>query len=295
MSSVSSGSKRRTARAATPVTASVRRHGDAAAASASPSHDGDASTTALPRVAIVGRPNAGKSTLFNRLLRRRKALVDPTPGVTRDANEAVAIFDDRAVLLVDTGGFEAEGAAGLDVAVRERSLAAIVDAALVVYVLDGKAGLSAADEAAARELRRRGARVVFVVNKLDSARREATAGEFYRLGAADLITVSAEHGHGIAELIEAILARVPAATAPVEDAAIRVGIIGRPNVGKSSLVNRLLGYARTLVHERAGTTRDAVDTLLEADGARYVLVDTAGLRRRARIHERRDPSNIPSA
>src|SRR5436309_4334972 len=134
-----------------------------------------AADVGLPRVVIVGRPNAGKSTLFNRLLRRRKALVDPTPGVTRDANEAVAIFDDRAVLLVDTGGFEAEGAAGLDVAVRERSLAAIVDAALVVYVLDGKAGLSAADEAAARELRRRGAPVAFVGNKLDSPPREGGA------------------------------------------------------------------------------------------------------------------------
>ena len=288
MSSARSGSRRRPSRGA-PSVAAVRGDAiatDTAVAAECADASADPSTVALPRIVLVGRPNAGKSTLFNRLLRRRKALVDPTPGVTRDANEAVAIFDDRAVLLVDTGGFEAEGAAGLDVAVRERSLAAIVDAALVVYVLDGKAGLSAADEAAARELRRRGARVVFVVNKLDSARREATAGEFYRLGAADLITVSAEHGHGIAELIEAILARVPAATAPVEDAAIRVGIIGRPNVGKSSLVNRLLGYARTLVHERAGTTRDAVDTLLEAEGTRYVLVDTAGLRRRARIHER---------
>ncbi len=288
MSSVSSGSRRRPARGASSVAASRRDAvaTDPAVASEGADASADPSTVALPRVVLVGRPNAGKSTLFNRLLRRRKALVDPTPGVTRDANEAVAVFGDRAVLLVDTGGFEAEGAAGLDVAVRERSLAAIADAALVVYVLDGKAGLSAADEAAARELRRRGARAVFVVNKLDSPRREAAAGEFYRLGAADLIAVSAEHGHGIPDLIETMLARVPAAAAPAADAAIRVGIIGRPNVGKSSLVNRLLGYARTIVHEQAGTTRDAVDTLLEVEGTRYVLVDTAGLRRRARIHER---------
>ena len=241
----------------------------------------------LPRVVLVGRPNAGKSTLFNRLLRRRKALVDPMPGVTRDANESVAVFNEGAVLLVDTGGFEAEGAAGLDLAVRDTSFAAITDAALVLYVLDGAAGLSAADEAAARELRRQNAPVLFVVNKLDSARREAGAGEFYRLGADDLVHVSAEHGHGIPTLIEEILARVPSVTAvPEESRAIRVSIVGRPNVGKSSLVNRLLGYPRALVHETAGTTRDAVDTLLEVDGVRYLLVDTAGLRRRARVHER---------
>ena len=241
----------------------------------------------LPRVVLVGRPNAGKSTLFNRLLRRRKALVDPMPGVTRDANESVVVFNEGAVLLVDTGGFEAEGAAGLDLAVRDTSFAAITDAALVLYVLDGAAGLSAADEAAARELRRQNAPVLFVVNKLDSARREAGAGEFYRLGADDLVHVSAEHGHGIPTLIEEILARVPSVTAvPEESRAIRVSIVGRPNVGKSSLVNRLLGYPRALVHETAGTTRDAVDTLLEVDGVRYLLVDTAGLRRRARVHER---------
>jgi GTP-binding protein len=243
-------------------------------------------SAALPRVVLVGRPNAGKSTLFNRLLRRRKALVDPTPGVTRDANEATAVFGDRAVVLVDTGGFEAEGSAGLDRAVRDRSLAAIGDAALVLYVLDGKAGLSAADEAAARELRRRGAPVLFVVNKLDSPRREAGAGEFYRLGADDLVQVSAEHGHGIPDLVDAMLARVPAAAAPRENPAIRVSIVGRPNVGKSSLVNRLLGYPRALVHEQAGTTRDAVDTLLDVGGSRYLLVDTAGMRRRARVSER---------
>ena len=276
MSSVSSGSRRRPARGA--ATAPAAAHDD----SGSPIVAG----VPLPRVVLVGRPNAGKSTLFNRLLRRRKALVDPTPGVTRDANEGMAVFGERAVTLVDTGGFEAEGAAGLDLAVRDRSLGAIADAALVLYVLDGKAGLSAADEGAARELRRRGAPVLFVVNKLDSPRREAGAGEFYRLGAADLISVSAEHGHGIPDLIEAILARVPSVAVPSEDTAIRVSIIGRPNVGKSSLVNRLLGYARTLVHETAGTTRDAVDTLLEAGGTRYLLIDTAGLRRRARIHER---------
>ena len=257
----------------------------------------------LPRVVLVGRPNAGKSTLFNRLLRRRKALVDPTPGVTRDPNQAVVTWDGHAVLLLDTGGFEAEGAMGLEHAVRERSLAAVGDADLVLYVLDGKAGLSPADEAAARELRRLGANVLFVVNKLDSPRREATAGEFHRLGADELIAVSAEHGHGISALVEVILAqlaRVAPVTATVEEqpatlpearpAAIRVSVVGRPNVGKSSLVNRLLGYPRALVDAQAGTTRDAVDTLLEVEGTRYLLVDTAGIRRRARIHERLERS-----
>jgi GTP-binding protein len=265
----------------------------------------------LPRVVLVGRPNAGKSTLFNRLLRQRKALVDPTPGVTRDPNQAVVTWDGHAVLLLDTGGFEADGAVGLEHAVRERTLAAVGDANLVLYVLDGKAGLSPADEAAARELRRLGANVLFVVNKLDSPRREATAGEFHRLGAAELVAVSAEHGHGIGALVEVILAqlaRVAPVTATVDEqpatvpealpatlpeappAAIRVSVVGRPNVGKSSLVNRLLGYPRALVDARAGTTRDAVDTLLEVEGIRYLLVDTAGIRRRARIHERLERS-----
>jgi GTP-binding protein len=249
-----------------------------------------ASAAGLPRVVLVGRPNAGKSTLFNRLLGRRKALVDPTPGVTRDTNEAVATWDGTAVLLVDTGGFEAEGAAGLEHAVRERSFAAVAGADLVLYVLDGKAGLSPADEAAARELRRRGVAVLFVVNKLDSPARHAGAGEFYRLGAPDLLTVSAEHGHGIADLVDAIVARVPAAAASAAPDAIRVSIVGRPNVGKSSLVNRLLGFPRALVDPSAGTTRDAVDTPLEVGGTSYVLVDTAGIRRRGRIHERLERS-----
>jgi GTP-binding protein len=247
----------------------------------------------LPRVVLVGRPNAGKSTLFNRLLGRRKALVNSAPGVTRDQNEGVATWHGNAVLLLDTGGFEVEGAMGLERAVRERSLAAVRDADLVLYVLDGKAGLSPADGAAARELRRLGANALFVVNKLDSPRREAAAGEFHRLGAADLITVSAEHGHGISALVEAILARVGgvARVAPTErPASIRVSVVGRPNVGKSSLVNRLLGYPRVLVDPGAGTTRDAVDTLLEVDGTRYLLVDTAGIRRRARIYERLERS-----
>jgi GTP-binding protein len=239
-----------------------------------------------PRVVLAGRPNAGKSTLFNRLLRRPKAVVDPTPGVTRDANEALATLDGRTVRLVDTGGLEGSAAEGLDEAIRAHGLAAMQDAALVVYVLDGKAGLSPADEDAARLLRRQHLPVLFVVNKLDSPRRAAGAVEFHRLGSDALLEVSAEHGHGIGELIESILARVDAPLVHAAPTGIRVGLIGRPNVGKSSLANRLLGYARTLVHDVAGTTRDAVDTELETDGTRYVLIDTAGLRRRARIQVR---------
>jgi GTP-binding protein len=252
--------------------------------------------SSLPRVVLAGRPNAGKSTLFNRLLRRRKAVVDAEPGVTRDPNEAVATWHGRSVALVDTGGFEAEGAAGLERAVRERGLAAATEADLVLYVLDGKAGLSPADEAAARELRRRGANVLFVVNKLDSPGRERAAVEFHRLGAGELLGVSAEHGHGIGALVDVILARVPAAVSEAEPTeTIRVCLIGRPNVGKSSLLNRVLGEPRALVDARAGTTRDALDTLLEIDGARYLLVDTAGIRRRSRIEERLEASAARAA
>ena len=279
--------------ASAPRAPGERRAGASAPREITP---GSAAARALPRVVIAGRPNAGKSSLFNRLLRRRKAVIDPTPGVTRDVNEAVAVFDDRAVLLVDTGGFEGEATGGhLERAVRDTSLAALEGAALVVYVLDGKAGLSPADEAAAAELRRRGARVLFVVNKLDSAARLATGAEFYRLGADELIPVSAAHGHGIATLVDQILALTPAAgTGPADDA-IRVAIIGRPHAGKSSLVNRLLGFPRALVDATAGTTRDALDTLLEVGGTRYVLVDTAGIRRRGRVQDPLERSAVGSA
>ena len=239
----------------------------------------------LPRVVLAGRPNAGKSTLFNRLLRRPKAVVDPTPGVTRDANESTATLDGHAVRLIDTGGLDGGSAEGLDQAIRAQGLAAVRGADLVLYVLDGKAGLSPADEDAARLLRRQQVPVLFVVNKIDSERRAAQVVDFHRLGGGELLEVSAAHGRGIGELIEAILACVDAPRAGASAGAIRVGLIGRPNVGKSSLVNRLLGYARTLVDDTAGTTRDAVDTELEAGGTRYTLVDTAGIRRRARVHE----------
>jgi GTP-binding protein len=265
---------------------------------------GSAAARALPRVVIAGRPNAGKSSLFNRLLRRRKAVVDPTPGVTRDVNEAVAVFEDRAILLVDTGGFEGDeraargdegGGERLDRAVRDTSLGAVEGAALVLYVLDGKAGLSPADEAAAAELRRRRARVLFVVNKLDSAARLAGGHEFYRLGTDELIPVSAAHGHGIAELVERILAETPTVAVGQGDDAVRVAIVGRPNAGKSSLVNRLLGFERAIVDATAGTTRDALDTLLEVGGTRYVLVDTAGIRRRNKVHDPLERSSVGSA
>jgi len=257
---------------------------------------GSAAARALPRVVIAGRPNAGKSSLFNRLLRRRKAVVDPTPGVTRDVIEAVAVFDDRAVLLVDTGGFEGdETGAHLDRTVRDTSLTAVEGAALVVYVLDGKAGLSPADEAAAVELRRRNAPVLFVVNKLDSAARLTGTNEFFRLGADELVPVSAAHGHGMGELVDRILELTPAIEIGPADDAIRVAIVGRPNAGKSSLVNRLLGFERAIVDATAGTTRDSLDTLLEVGGSRYVLVDTAGIRRRSKVQDPLERSSVGSA
>jgi GTP-binding protein len=241
-------------------------------------------------VAIVGRPNVGKSTLFNRLVRARRAIVDDLPGVTRDRVEAPATHAGRSFLCVDTGGFAAESprdGTTIAAAVRRQTLAAVAAADCVVCVFDGQAGLAPEDRETTRLLRRTGKPILYAVNKIDTPGSEPLVHDFAAAGAAPLLAVSAAHGRGLAALLDAIVAVLPAPApgAPGEGRATRLAIVGRPNVGKSSLLNRLLGAERVIVAPEGGTTRDAVDTPVIMGGRAYILIDTAGIRRRGRIRQ----------
>jgi len=245
----------------------------------------------LPIVAIVGRPNVGKSTLFNRLVRRRSAIVQGTPGVTRDRNYGEACWLSRRFLAVDTGGFDPRADAPVDAGVREQARLAVEEADLVLFMVDGRDGLTPADEEVAALLRVSGRPLLAVVNKVDGPGQDGLIHDFHRLGLDRLLAVSAEHGRGVRPLAEAVVELLGAAGVgeePVEEDnnETRVAVLGRPNAGKSTLVNRLCGEERLLVTDQPGTTRDAIDTPLEARGRRYKLIDTAGIRRRPKV---RDP------
>ena len=251
------------------------------------------------RVVIAGRPNVGKSALFNRLLRRRRSLVHDLPGMTRDVLEVEApLSDGRTYRLLDTGGYDPGGMEKIPAAVRDRAIRAIREADLVLLVMDASAGVLPGDLAAARAARETGVETLVVANKVD--RREGSEGEVeaWELGFAEVYGVSAEHGIGMDELVDAIAARVPAQADAVEGPREREGaaenpepreialaVVGRPNVGKSSLVNALTGEDRAIVSEVAGTTRDAADVALESGGRRFRLVDTAGIRRKAKTEQ----------
>jgi GTP-binding protein len=237
-----------------------------------------------PVVAIVGRVNVGKSTLFNRLTQSRIAIVEAEPGITRDRIYADAEWRGLVFTLVDTGGIEFGSREELrELTVRQAEIA-ISEADLVLMLVDARAGVTGADSDVADVLRRASKPVLLVANKSDSAKVEAGLGEFYELGLGEPLPVSAEHGIGTGDLLDAVLERLPGVEAPVEETAgIRVAVIGRPNVGKSSLVNSLLGQERVIVSDTPGTTRDAIDVVLVRDGQSFVLVDTAGLRRKGRI------------
>ena len=240
------------------------------------------------RVVVAGRPNVGKSALFNRLARSRRSIVHDLPGMTRDVLETEArLPDERVYLLVDTGGYDPEGREKIPGAVREKAVAAIGKADLVLLVTDASAGVLPGDRAAARVIREAGRECVVVANKVD--RREGLEGESeaWALGFPEVYGVSAEHGTGVDDLQEAIGRRVPGAGGEASDARdeIALAVVGRPNVGKSSLVNALLGEERAIVSEIAGTTRDSVDVLFESEGRRFRLVDTAGIRKRSRTEQ----------
>ena len=241
---------------------------------------------ALPVVAIVGRPNVGKSTLLNRIVGRREAIVEEEPGVTRDRKDVDADWLGRRFRLVDTGGWMASGS-DLDAKVSAQAERAIADADVVLLVVDVTTGVTEEDAGVAELLRRSGKPVLLVANKVDDTNREGAVWELLALGLGDPYPVSAIHGRGTGDLLDAVVARLPEPGPAAEpaDALPAVCILGRPNVGKSSVLNALLGEQRVVVHERPGTTRDPVDTLIEVDGRQVVLIDTAGLRKRGRMRE----------
>lgn len=238
-----------------------------------------------PTIAIVGRPNVGKSTLFNRLVGGRRAIVDDLPGVTRDRIYGPAEWRGRHFAVVDTGGFEPAAPDPLMASVEAQARLAIEEADCILFLVDGRAGLNPADAVFARILREQAKRpVLLVVNKVDSPRAEPGAAEFYRLGFERLFPVSAEQGRGVGDLLDAATALLPEPAAPPEAAgAVTAAVVGRPNVGKSSLVNRLLGLPRVIVSPEPGTTRDAVDTPVTVAGRPFLLVDTAGIRAKRKV------------
>jgi GTPase len=237
----------------------------------------------LPAVAIVGRPNVGKSTLFNRFIGRRLAIVEDVPGVTRDRNFALADWSGRHFYLIDTGGLETETDEPMAASIRRQVLAAIEEADVLVFVVDGKTGMHPLDHRAAELLRRSERPVVLVVNKLDRLPEDLGHHDFWALGLGEPLPVSAISGKGSGDVLDAIVARLPETGEPAPTDALSVAVIGKPNVGKSSIVNRLLGEERMIVSEAAGTTRDAVDTPLRYHGRTVLFIDTAGLRRQSKV------------
>ncbi|SDQ39120.1 ribosome biogenesis GTPase Der [Quadrisphaera sp. DSM 44207] len=242
----------------------------------------------LPVVAVVGRPNVGKSTLVNRVLGRREAVVQDVPGVTRDRVSYTTEWAGRPFTVIDTGGWEVD-VSGLDARVAEQAEVAVQLADAVIFVVDATVGATATDEAVVRLLRRSGKPVVLAANKVDDARGEADAASLWSLGLGEPHPVSAVHGRGSGDLLDAVLAALPALPpqrpAPSEQGPRRVALLGRPNVGKSSLLNKLAGEERVVVDPTAGTTRDPVDELVELGGRTWRFVDTAGIRRR--VHQTR--------
>jgi len=240
----------------------------------------------LPVVAVVGRPNVGKSTFFNRVLGKRLAIVDDRPGVTRDRNFARAEWAGHHFFIVDTGGIVEASDESLDRAIRDQALVAVEEADVILFLVDGREGVQALDQSLAELLRKSDKPVILVVNKLDNLPTDQSHHEFWSLGVGEPTPVSALSGKGSGDLLDKVLAALPAQvdSAGAEDE-IRVAVVGKPNVGKSSFVNRLIGEERVVVSEVAGTTRDPIDTTFRYHDKTLVLVDTAGLRRQAKVKD----------
>jgi len=254
-------------------------------------------SSVIPIVAIVGRPNVGKSTLFNRLCRDRRAIVDGTPGITRDRIIAQVSWGDRSFCLVDTGGIEEEtGQPSLQMQVRQQAQMALEEADLVIFLADGKEGLHPGDATVVDLLRRSGKPVLYGVNKIDGPEQENASYEFYGLGVEKLLPISAAHGYGVRDMMDTLVGMLPPETTEEEvEKGTRVAIIGRPNVGKSSLVNRLLGSERVLVSDLPGTTRDAIDVSVTLNDREYLLIDTPGIRRRSKTREKIEKFSVLKA
>jgi len=241
---------------------------------------------ARPVIAIVGRPNVGKSTIFNRVIGDRLAIVEDKPGVTRDRIYGTGEWNGRAFSIIDTGGIEIDGEDEIMKSVRMQAELAVEEADVIIFMVDAKTGMTHADDEVAQMLFRSRKPVVVAVNKVDNFNRMDDIYEFYGLGFGTPVAISGSHGTGIGDLLDAAVEKLPEQVdEEYDEDVIRVALIGRPNVGKSSLVNALLGEERVIVSDVAGTTRDAIDTPFERDGQRYVLIDTAGMRKRGKVYE----------
>lgn len=240
-----------------------------------------------PVIALVGRPNVGKSTLFNQLTRSRDALVADYPGLTRDRQYGTGKVGDRPYIVVDTGGLS-DNKQGIEEHMADQVHQAIGEASVVLFLVDARAGLTVADEQIVQQLRRLNKRVHLVVNKIDGSDETLAVAEFQALGMGQPLAIAAAHGRGISRLMQTVLAELPEAPAPedeVEEVGTKVAIIGRPNVGKSTLINRIMGEDRVVAFDLPGTTRDSIFIPFERDGRRYTLIDTAGVRRRGKVKE----------
>jgi len=248
-----------------------------------------------PVVVIVGRPNAGKSTLFNRITRTKDALVDDLPGVTRDRHYGTASWNNIDFTLIDTGGFTASDDDELSTQSRSQVIQAMDDADAVILLLDGKAGISPFDHELIKLLRSFPRTVFYAVNKIDGSGREAHMYDFYRLGVETLYPISAEDGYGMSDFLDKLTASLPESISESPSEATKVAVIGRPNVGKSSLINRVIGENRIIVSKLPGTTRDAIDTPFSIHGKSYLLIDTAGIRRKKQASSKIEKFSIIKA
>ncbi|MDL2123034.1 MAG: ribosome biogenesis GTPase Der [Deltaproteobacteria bacterium] len=248
-----------------------------------------------PIVAIVGRPNVGKSTFFNRITRSRDAIVDNFPGVTRDRNYGDATWNDVAFTLVDTGGFLSDDKDDFANKIRFQVLQAIEDADVIILLLDGKAGISPYDRDIVKILRTTAKPVFYAVNKIDGLEQETNLYDFYSLGIEKLYPVSAEHRYGIHDFLDDLILAFPKSDSVQTEDMIKLAVVGRPNVGKSSLINRILGEKRLLVSDIPGTTRDAIDSVCNINGKSYLLIDTAGIRRKGKVSKKIEKFSIIKA